>query len=224
MGMMIIAAILTIGFFVRPICPKGQLVRAVGVVTTAVGAIFTAIAMTEVYYGGFMIFANIPFLIATAFVISILFAAWFVGREDKNEEGRFRLSAALVLGVLILVWVLLSEQIYQYFWCKNQYVDVLENWRFSAQMYMSVAWAVYAAVLIVIGFIFRTAGIRYLSLAIFAVLLGKINLDIWDLGTEYRIATFLTAGLILVGVSLLYQFLKNKGFFDALEDKTASTE
>ncbi|MHC5159299.1 MAG: hypothetical protein ACYSN8_04600, partial [Planctomycetota bacterium] len=46
---------------------------------------------------------------------------------------------------------------------------------------------------------------------------GKINLDIWHLGNEYRIATFLTTGLILVVVSLLYQYLKNKGFFDAGE-------
>jgi uncharacterized membrane protein len=81
---------------------------------------------------------------------------------------------------------------------------------------MSVSWAVYAAMLIVLGFIFRVAPVRYLSLLIFAVLLGKINLDIWHLGTEYRIATFLTTGLILVGVSLLYQFLKNKGFFDTV--------
>ncbi|MHC5162178.1 MAG: hypothetical protein ACYSO4_03525, partial [Planctomycetota bacterium] len=70
--------------------------------------------------------------------------------------------------------------------------------------------------------IFRAAGIRYLSLLIFAVLLGKINLDIWHLGTQYRIATFLTTGLILIGVSLLYQFLKNKGFFDTIEKQITS--
>ena len=122
------------------------------------------------------------------------------------------------------MWVLMSEQIYQYFWYQNKYVQTLENWRFLSQMYMSVTWAIYAAVLVVLGFIFRAAGIRYLSLLIFAVLLGKINLDIWHLGVEYRIATFLTTGLILVGVSLLYQFLKNKGFFDTIEKQTTNIE
>ncbi|MHC5137465.1 MAG: DUF2339 domain-containing protein [Planctomycetota bacterium] len=222
MGMMVIAAILSIGFFARPICPKGQFVQAVGAVTTACGAIFTAIAMTEIYYDEFMIFVNWPFLIAAAFVLVTLAGAWFVRRTDEDAEGWFRLSAAMVLGALLLVWLLLSEQIYQYFWCQNKYVETLDNWRRLSQMYMSVAWAVYAAVLIVIGFITRTAGIRYLSLLIFAVLLGKINLDIWHLGTEYRIATFLTTGLILVGVSLLYQFLKNKGFFDTMEKQIAN--
>ncbi|MHC5184728.1 MAG: DUF2339 domain-containing protein, partial [Planctomycetota bacterium] len=216
LGLMLIASTLIILLLTRPICPKGQFVRAVGTVTVAGGAIFTAIAMSNIYHDEFTIFANVPFMIAAVFVASILLAAWFDKQADDNKEGRFRLAAALVLGALVLVWVLLSEQIYQYFWCKNHYGQTLENWRFLAQMYMSVSWAVYAAVLMVLGFIFRAAGIRYLSLLIFAVLLGKINLDIWHLGTEYRIATFLTTGLILVGVSLLYQFLKNKGFFDTV--------
>jgi len=163
-------------------------------------------------------------VIAATFVLVTLVGAWFVRPSDEDAEGWFRLSAAMVLGALLLVWVLLSEQIYQYFWCQNQYVETLDNWRRLSQMYMSVTWAVYAAVLIVIGFITRTAGIRYLSLLIFTVLLGKINLDIWHLGTEYRIATFLTTGLILVGVSLLYQYLKNKGFFDAVENQTLNAK
>ncbi|OQY05375.1 MAG: hypothetical protein B6I25_05685 [Planctomycetales bacterium 4572_13] len=217
LGIIVLCGLAILAFLARPLPPQGQVARCFGVLTAFGGAVWTALVMTDVYHDGFMIFANVPFMIAAFFVGSILLAAWFVRRTDTEREGRFRLPPALVLGALILVWVLLSEQIYQYFWCKNKFVESVENWRFSAQMYMSVAWAVYAAVLVILGFIFRVAGIRYLSLTIFAVLLGKINLDIWDLGTEYRIATFLTTGLILVGVSFLYQFLKKKGFFDAVE-------
>jgi hypothetical protein len=213
----VLGGLWTLLFLARPLPPQGWLAKALGVLTAIGGAVWTVLVMTEVYHRGFMIFANVPFLIAAAFVGAVLLAAWFIKRAGDVKEGRFRLSAMLVLGALVLVWVLLSEQIYQYFWCKNQYVQAMENWRFLSQMYISVAWAIYAAVLIVLGFVFRTAGIRYLSLLIFAVLLGKINLDIWHLGTEYRIATFLTTGLILVGVSLLYQYLKNKGFFDTME-------
>jgi hypothetical protein len=121
--------------------------------------------MTEVYHGGFAIFFNVPFMIAAAFVASILLAAWFIKQGDNEEKGQFPLSAALVLGALVLVWVLLSEQIYQYFWCQNKYVESLDNWQRLSQMYMSVAWAIYAAVLIVIGFMTRAAGIRYLSVS-----------------------------------------------------------
>lgn len=224
LGLMVLGALWVLLFLARPLPPQGMLPKVLGLLTAFGGAIWTAMVMTEVYRDGFMIFANVPFLIAAAFVGAILLAAWFVQRIDGSREGQFRLPALLVLGALILVWVLLSEQIYQYFWCKNQYVQAMDNWRFLSQMYISVAWAIYAAVLIVIGFIFRAAGIRYLSLLIFAVLLGKINLDIWHLGTEYRIATFLTTGLILVGVSLLYQFLKNKGFFDAVEKQITNAK
>ena len=50
---------------------------------------------------------------------------------------------------------------------------------------------------------------------------GKIFvIDTATLRTEYRIAAFLTTGLVLVGVSFLYQFLKKKGFFDIIENKT----
>jgi uncharacterized membrane protein len=216
MGVTVLCGLLVLSFLACPLPPRGLVAQWLGTLTALGGAIWTALVMNDVYHDGFAIFANVPFMIAVFFVASVLLAAWFVRRGHQDEEGRFQLSAALVLGVLILVWVLLSEQIYQYFWCKNQYAEILDNWRFSAQMYMSVAWAIYAAGLIILGFIFRTTGVRYLSLTIFAVLLGKINLDIWDLGTEYRIATFLTTGLILVGVSFLYQFLKKKGFFDAV--------
>ena len=224
LGFMVLGALWVLLFLARPLPPRGFLPKALGVLTALGGAVWTALVMTEVYHSGFRIFANVPFLIAMAFVGAVLLAAWFVKRANGSKEGQFRLPAALVLGALVLVWVLLSEQIYQYFWCKNQYVETLENWRFLSQMYISVAWAIYAAALIVIGFVFRTAGIRYLSLLIFAVLLGKINLDIWHLGTEYRIATFLTTGLILVGVSLLYQYLKNKGFFDAMEKQLTNAD
>ncbi|MHC5160159.1 MAG: DUF2339 domain-containing protein, partial [Planctomycetota bacterium] len=216
-GTVVLAGLLVLSFLARPLPPQGLLLKALGILTVLGGAVWTALVMTEVYHDGFMIFANVPFLIAAAFVTSILLAAWFIKQADDRKEGRLNLSSMLVLFSLVLVWVLLSEQISQYFWCQNKYVETLDNWRRLSQMYMSVAWAIYAAVLIVLGFVFRAAGIRYLSLLIFAVLLGKINLDIWHLGTEYRIATFLTTGLILVGVSLLYQYLKNKGFFDAGE-------
>ncbi len=220
LGIVVLAGLLVLSFLAQPLPPRGLLAKGLGVLTVLGGAVWTALVMTEVYHDGFMIFANVPFMIAAVFVASILLAAWFIKQADEGEQSRFSLSPMLVLFSLALVWVLLSEQIYQYFWCQRV---ALDNWRRLSQMYMSVAWAVYAAGLIVLGFIFRTAGIRYLSLTIFAVLLGKINLDIWDLGTEYRIATFLTTGLILVGVSFLYQFLKKKGFFDAAEKQIENT-
>ena len=88
-------------------------------------------------------------------------------------------------------------------------------------MYMSIAWAIYAAVLMVAGFWRKKAFLRYISLGIFGILLVKVFiLDMSTVKSVYRIAAFLATGVTLVGVSYLYQYLKKKGFFEAvLSDK-----
>jgi hypothetical protein len=226
LGIIILFGFGVLAFLARPLPPEGLLTRCVGVLMALGGSAWTLMVMKEVYHDGFVIFANVPFAISMLFVAAILLAAVFVRQMDPIEDGQFKLAPSMVLLALVVVWVLLSEQIYWYFSCKNHYVQEIENWRFLARMYMSVSWALYAAVLVVIGFIWRAAGIRYLSLLIFAVLLVKINFDVWKLGSEYyfaRIVTFLTTGVILVGVSFLYQYLKNKGFFDAVTIQLTNT-
>lgn len=217
-GMMVIAGILTLGFFLRPICPPGDLVRTVGLIAAVVGAIYTAAALSSVYYDAFLLFVNWPFVLACVYAAVLFVSARFAGALQKGRGGLA--GPMLVLLGLGLLWVVLSEEVYLYWYYRHRFGDADANWLFQAQMYLSVTWAVYAAVLLVLGFAVRARGIRYLSLAIFAVLLGKIFLvDTATLRTEYRIAAFLTTGLVLVGVSFLYQYLKKKGFFDTLEQK-----
>ncbi|MBL7215388.1 MAG: DUF2339 domain-containing protein [Phycisphaerae bacterium] len=219
LGSILIGIVLVLSFLSRPLSPAGDLVRTVGVLLGLGGAVYTAYVMNEVYFQTFTLFANIPFAVAVLYAGAMLLAAWFMKQANSDAPGQSIFASLMVLSALVLLWALLSEQIYQFWYCGHEYGDVDSNWRFKAQMYISVSWAIYAAVLLVIGFLFRTRAIRYLSLTIFAVLLVKINLDIWNLRTEYRIATFVTTGLVLVGVSFLYQFLKKKGFFDRVENK-----
>ena len=216
LGVIVIGIVIVLSFVVRPIPPVGTLVQTIGALLALIGAVYTAHVMTEVYNQTFSIFANIPFIIALLYVATVLIVGWLMKRKDDTGISRPKFSMLLILTSLILLWVLISEQIYK-FW---RFREIVSNWRFSAEMYMSVAWAIYAAVLLVLGFVFRTRGVRYLSMAIFAVLLGKIFIvDTATLRTEYRIAAFLTTGLVLVGVSFLYQFLKKKGFFETLENQ-----
>jgi uncharacterized membrane protein len=225
LGGIFIWIVFVAAFLARPLPPAGWLVKVTGLLAAFIGAIYTAIVMNDVYTGAFTIFANVPFGVAMLYVLILLLAGWFLKRADAASGGAAVLSSGMVLAGLVLVWILLSEQVYQFWYCAHKYGDAGANWEFLAQMYMSVAWAIYAAVLLVIGFGFRARGIRYLSLAIFAVLLGKIFIiDTATLRTEYRIAAFLTTGLVLVGVSFLYQFLKKKGFFDMIENQIVENE
>ena len=221
LGGIILTAVVMLLFFMRHLAPTGPLTRGVGLAVGLGGAVYTAVAANQVYYEAFTVFANIPFAIAVLYVVAMLAVAALIRKQVTTG---FKWAPLMVIAAMLLMWALLSEQIYQYWYCRNQYAVSIANWNFSAQMMISLSWAIYAAVLLLIGFFKRVAGVRYLSLTIFTVLLGKINWDIQELPTEYRIATFVTTGLILVGVSFLYQFLRKKGFFDAIQNKTPELE
>ena len=229
LGMIVMLAGVVLVLLARPPAPKGELVRALGLLAAAGGAVFVVLTMKDVHTQAFVMFFNVPFGIVALYVAAMMAGAYLV-RQTAGDDPTWRQApAALALSALVLVWIVLSQEVYYYWACRHTYAGPVDNWRFSAQMAISVTWAIYAATLVVGGFVFRTRGVRYLSLLIFAVLLGKIFLkDTVTLRIEYRIAAFLTTGLILVGVSFMYQYLKKKGFFEELgiseSDRLATQE
>ena len=116
-----------------------------------------------------------------------------------------------------MLWIILTQEIYLYWYCKNCFAGPVYNWKFLAQMYISIMWALYGAVLMVIGFWRKIRTLRYISIGLFAILLVKVFLiDTQEIKNIYRVAAFMVTGVTLVGISYLYQYLKKKGFFDAL--------
>ena len=122
------------------------------------------------------------------------------------------------MAAVVVLWVLLTEEI----WLYCRVLRPGRNWQLLAHTCMSITWAAYATVLMVVGFWRNIRMLRYLALTIFVLLLGKVFLlDTRQLESIYRIAGFLATGLALVGVSYLYQYLKKKGFFEKmLADKS----
>lgn len=81
-----------------------------------------------------------------------------------------------------------------------------EDIRFQAQLWISVAWALYAATLIGLGFRRRSVDLRWAGLAAFAITLTKVFLaDMAGLSAAYRIGSFLVLGVLLLAASYLYQ-------------------
>jgi len=69
----------------------------------------------------------------------------------------------------------------------------------------------------IVGFWRKNAMLRYIALGFFALLLVKIFImDMATVKSVFRIAAFLATGVTLVAMSYLYQYLKKKGFFDAM--------
>ena len=71
---------------------------------------------------------------------------------------------------------------------------------------LSILWALYAVLLIVLGFARRLRWVRLVGLALLMVPVGKLfALDVFELEQGYRVAAFMTLGAILVAAGFLYQ-------------------
>ena len=163
MGMMVFASLLVTVFLTRPICPKGDLVRMVGVIGTALGSVFTALAMTGVYYDEFKLFLNIPIGIAVLFVATVFYGAWQIKRAASKNTPQLELPGAMATMGLVLILVLLSEQIYMYWYCRNQYGQTVSNWQSITFLYMFIAWAVSGVAMLLIGILFKKQVLRALA-------------------------------------------------------------
>ncbi len=218
-GMVILFTVFPLLFLIRPICPRGIASKILAMILAGVGAVFTMIVFSEFYNDRFRIFANADFGIALIFVAG-LFVGGILLKRAAQEEYNVVFATIFTLAAIFVLWVLLTEQIYLYWYCRNRFAeeaDKIPNWRFLSHMYISVMWAAYGAALMVVGFWRKVPMLRYIALGLFVLLLAKVFiLDTSRVKNVYRIAAFLATGVTLVGVSYLYQFLRKKGFFEAV--------
>lgn len=148
-------------------------------------------------------------------IATLLAAARLLRRPTPEREPLQGLNVPSGLGLagILALGVVLTEKISLYFRLSSPSGD----WRFLAQMYISITWAAYATGLMVIGFWRQIRLLRYVGLGTFLMLLAKVFLlDTRIVETVHRIAGFMATGIALVAVSYLYQYLKTRGFFDTI--------
>ncbi len=200
-------------FAARPLCPRGRACRAVAAALAFVGSLSLAMMYKGVRDDAPVLFLNSGFVRSLALVAAVFAAACLLRRAERESEEPPELPMPVAMAAILALWVVMTEEV----WFHHAAHRATGPWRVLAQMYISVLWAVYATVLMVAGFWKRVRPLRYVSLGIFLLLLAKIFLvDTRTVETIYRIAGFLVTGLTLVGVSYLYQYLKRKGFFEAI--------
>jgi uncharacterized membrane protein len=77
---------------------------------------------------------------------------------------------------------------------------------FARDMTYSIAWALFALALLLIGMRQKTKWVRYAGLALLLVTLVKLFLHDFDnLGPLYRIGAFIGVAIILIVASFVYQ-------------------
>ena len=122
----------------------------------------------------------------------------------ESDLSRFIPRLLYALGT-ILVFLLLNIQIADFF-SIGPTLTFSFSGNFARDMTYSIAWALFAFALLLIGMKKRTKAIRYAGLALLLVTLAKLFLhDLANLGQLYRIGAFIGVALILIVASFVYQ-------------------
>ncbi|MFH1228662.1 MAG: DUF2339 domain-containing protein [Planctomycetota bacterium] len=141
----------------------------------------------------------ITFLVAlTGFLAS---AYIYAKRCAKDSDER---KAVLIILMLYSVglgfWMITMETVAWYKYCGSTLPESM------MLRTLSVEWAVYALMLLIIGIARKSALVRWLSFLMFGMTIAKVFFfDLSELEPIYRITSFLILGVILIAVSFLYQ-------------------
>jgi uncharacterized membrane protein len=122
----------------------------------------------------------------------------------ETEIGRIIPRLLYTLGA-ILTFLLLNIQIADYF-SVGPTLTFSFTGNFARDMTYSIAWALFAFALLMVGMKRKTKAVRYAGLALLLLTLAKLFLhDLANLGQLYRIGAFIGVALILIVASFVYQ-------------------
>jgi uncharacterized membrane protein len=105
----------------------------------------------------------------------------------------------------ILTFLLLNIEIADYF-SVGPTLTFSFTGNFARDMTYSIAWALFAFALLLIGMKGKLRYVRYAGMALLLVTLVKLFLhDLANLGPLYRIGAFIGVAVILIAASFVYQ-------------------
>ncbi|MEW6272531.1 MAG: DUF2339 domain-containing protein, partial [Thermodesulfobacteriota bacterium] len=114
-------------------------------------------------------------------------------------------SAALGLAALVVVFVWINLAIADWFSPPGE-LRLLVARTPAEKLVISIAWALYALALLALGVRLASGALRWASLVLLMVTIGKIFLyDVGELRDLYRVGALLGLALSLIVVSLVYQ-------------------
>jgi len=158
------------------------------------------------------------------YVVAVLVlgaVAWYAGQRD-DEAGR-TVAAVAVVAVNALALIALTREVADYYarqmaafrpvalnhWKTEQWkiaytdihrIDIERDFTYSA------LWMAYGAMLMVVGFLRRSAFVRWQALLLIAATIVKVFVyDVSELDRGYRIVSFIVLGVLLLAISFVYQ-------------------
>ncbi len=141
--------------------------------------------------------------------------AWYAGRRE--DEAAKSVSAVSLVALNVLALIALTREVADYF-SRQAAGNPLSpgNWKYSysdlhrldieRDFTFSAFWMAYGAMLMVIGFVRRSALVRWQALVLIACTIGKVFVyDVSELDRAYRIVSFMVLGVLLLAISFVYQ-------------------
>lgn len=149
-------------------------------------------------------------VLSSVTIIAILYGlASVYRRAGRVGEQRISPAALLSLAANALTLTMLTSEITAYWHVQ----DARQGSAFppaeshlAREMMLSITWAIYATLLVVVGLRRRYAPIRYFAIAVFVVTIVKVfTIDLAELDRLYRVLSVVGLGVTLLLTSYLYQ-------------------
>jgi hypothetical protein len=121
------------------------------------------------------------------------------------RKGRCVGALACSMAAVLVVFAWINLTIFDYY-STGANLEISFERMAARDLTLSLAWAVYALVLLGIGFRRQSQGLRWVSLAFLVLTIGKVFLhDLGELEDLYRVGSLVGLALSLILVSLAYQ-------------------
>jgi uncharacterized membrane protein len=143
-----------------------------------------------------------PTLFLTAVLLTLGCLWLYRLPEDSTERKIYRFLAFVAV---IFLWFTMSVECYRAVQLQRAAGVNLP----VAQMALSILWSLFAGVLMAIGFIWRSATLRWMAILLFAVTLTKIWIvDMAGVNDLYRFGAMFVLALLLAAAGWAYQRFK----------------
>ncbi len=192
---------------------ESELLNVFALAALALGVI--RLLAIDNFYTTQLIF-NMRMATYTVAVVVLGAVAWYAARRP-DEAGRTVAAVALV-ALNVLALIALSHEVADYF---ARQITALQparghwtpayasDWRhiqIERDFTYSSLWMAYGAMLMIVGFLRRSAFVRWQALLLIAATIVKVFVyDVSQLDRGYRIVSFIVLGVLLLAISFVYQ-------------------
>jgi hypothetical protein len=156
----------------------------------------------------YVVVANARVMASIVLIVILYGLAGLYRKANDIIEIRCAPATVLWLAANALTFMLLTSEITAYWHVRDPFSDVATTSHFARELMLSITWATYATVLILVGLRKHYAPIRYFAISVFVVTIAKVfMIDLAQLDQLYRVLSVIGLGMTLLLTSYLYQKL-----------------